>query len=108
MTGRSSHELALVAAALARNTLRMDDAHTGDERAQAERDQQTLMVDLDRPELELVTQALAGYVVELADALAKKAGHPQSAERILEQAAHHIAALAAENPPDVVDKGGGD
>ncbi|MGH3477934.1 MAG: hypothetical protein ACRDQD_13970 [Nocardioidaceae bacterium] len=106
MTGRTSAELALVATALARNALRMDDAHTGDDLAQAERDQETLMADLDRAELELVTRALAGYVVEIADALAKKAGHPQSAERILEQAAHHLAALVAENPPDVGDEEG--
>ena len=64
------------------------------------------MADLDRAELELVTRALAGYVVEIADALAKKAGHPQSAERILEQAAHHLAALVAEIPPDVGDEEG--
>lgn len=106
MTGRTSVELALVAAALARNALRMDDAHTRDELVQAERDQETLMADLDRVELELVTRALAGYVVEIADAFAKKAGHPQSAERILEQAAHHLAALVAENPPDVGDEEG--
>ncbi|MGH3482927.1 MAG: hypothetical protein ACRDPQ_06785, partial [Nocardioidaceae bacterium] len=70
MTGKTSHELALVAAALARNALRMDDARTRDELAQAECDQETLMADLDRAELELVTRALAGYVVEVADALA--------------------------------------
>jgi hypothetical protein len=101
MTGRTSVELALIAAALARNALRMDAAHTRGELAQAERDQQTLMADLDRAELELVTRALAGYVVELADALAKKSGYPQGAEQILEQAAHHLAALAAQNPPNV-------
>jgi hypothetical protein len=97
MTGRTIHELALVAAALARNALREDDARTGRELAQVERDQQLLMADLDRAELELVTGALAAYVAEIAEALGKKAGQ-QIAGRILEQAIQRSAALAAENP----------
>jgi hypothetical protein len=108
MTGRTSLELALVATALAQNALRIDDAHTSDELAQAERDQETLMADLDRVELELVTRALAGYVGEIADALAKKAGHPQGAERILEETAARLASRAAEIPPDVGEQRGRD
>lgn len=103
MTGRTIHELALVAAALARNALREDDARTRRELAQVERDQQLLMADLDRAELELVTGALAAYVAEIAEALGKKAGH-QIAARILEQAIQRSAALAAENPPEADDQ----
>lgn len=106
MTDRPIHELAQVAAALARNALRIHDAHTKEERTQAAHDQQTLMADLDRAELEVVAQGLAALVAEVTEAFAKaRAG---SAQRLLERIVQRFAAEAAKEPPDVGDHGGND
>ncbi|MGH3117524.1 MAG: hypothetical protein ACRDP9_25840 [Kribbellaceae bacterium] len=102
MTDRTRLELALVAAALARHALRIDDKHTRDE---ARREQHTLLADLDRDELAVVALDLADIVAEVTEGFAK--ARSGSAERLLERIVQRVAAEAA-NRPDVGDQGGGD
>ena len=98
MTGLSAHDQTLTILGLARCGLRLIDADTRQQLIDARRDQQALMGDLSRSDLEHITAGLGTIAAGLADTLCEYTA--DDPEELLKRLVHPVVDAAADAGDD--------